>query len=257
MVFNICGFFILFIIESMVNPGAIIVVIFSSLLKGITGFGFALLSLPFLMIWYSPKEVIPVLVMCNLLASVFIILQKKEKQLIDRKFTGLIIFGGVFTIAGVGVLKFIDENFLIQIVSVFFIVLCFLSMFKLHSSRSLPMWTYKMAGSLIGFLTGSISVSGPPLALFLNWTDVSNQTFREVFGWFSIVTSTVAIIGYFVAGLVSSQSIVMVLVFTPILLLGALLGKRLNSLIPPRIFKNISIAITLISCLMLLVSLQG
>ncbi|WP_068473644.1 sulfite exporter TauE/SafE family protein [Saccharicrinis aurantiacus] len=238
----------------MVNIGAIVVVIFSSLLKGITGFGFALLSLPLLMIWYSPKELIPVLVMCNLLASVFIILQKKEKKLIDKKFMSLIIFGGIFTISGVGVLKYIDEGFLIQIVSGLFIILCLLSIFKVRSNINLPKWTYSLAGSIIGFLTGSISVSGPPLALFLNQTNTSNQTFREVFAWFSIVTSVVAVVGYFIAGLISRQSIEMVLVFAPILLIGAVLGKRLNAVIPAQLFKNISVVITLISCVILLIS---
>lgn len=151
------------------------------------------------------------------------------------------------------VLKFIDEAFLIQIVSFFFIILCLLLIFKVHTNKLLPDWSYKVAGSVIGFLTGSISVSGPPLALFLNLTNVSNQTFREVFAWFSIVTSIVAAIGYFVVGLVTRQTIEMVFVFAPILLIGAVLGKRLNSVIPSHIFKRISIVVTLISCVMLLI----
>lgn len=47
----------------------IIIVLAASLVKGITGFGFALVSLPLLLIWYSPREIIPVLILCNLIAS--------------------------------------------------------------------------------------------------------------------------------------------------------------------------------------------
>lgn len=56
----------------------------SSLIKGVTGFGFALLSLPILLMWYEPVEIIPVLMVCNLVASLFIVLQKKKNKLIDK-----------------------------------------------------------------------------------------------------------------------------------------------------------------------------
>ena len=56
----------------MLNIWIILIIIISSLIKGITGFGFALLSFPLLLTWYSPKEIIPVLMICNLIASVLI-----------------------------------------------------------------------------------------------------------------------------------------------------------------------------------------
>ncbi|MBN2166127.1 MAG: hypothetical protein JW717_07620 [Marinilabiliaceae bacterium] len=55
--------------------------------------------------------------------------------------------------------------------------------------------SYKVVGSIIGFLTGSISVSGSPLVLFLNAAKVDNKQFREIFGWFNIVTALIAIGG--------------------------------------------------------------
>ena len=58
----------------------LLIVSFASLLKGSTGFGFALVSLPALLFWYPLKELIPTLLLCNFIISVFMILQKKEKS---------------------------------------------------------------------------------------------------------------------------------------------------------------------------------
>ncbi|PIF04354.1 MAG: hypothetical protein CSA36_09170, partial [Draconibacterium sp.] len=86
----------------------VIVILLAAFVKGVTGFGFALVSLPLLMLFgFDAKELIPVLMFCNLFASILIVLQKKEYKLIDRKSRSLIIYGAVFTILGVAVLNYI------------------------------------------------------------------------------------------------------------------------------------------------------
>ena len=230
----------------------ILIVSVASLVKGITGFGFALISLPPLMIWYSPKELIPVLILCNLFASLVIVLQKKDRKLVNKQFRSLIGFGALFTLVGVLTLKYIPEDILITIMSVFFILLSVFSLLGIRYTIKLSDWSYKLAGMFLGFLTGSISISGPPLALFLNSANVDKQEFREIFSWFSIVTAFIALIGYSLLGLLKVETFKMTLLFLPILYLGSFIGKRLNHRISPLLFKNISVCITLLSSLFLL-----
>lgn len=228
------------------------VVVIASLVKGITGFGFALVALPPLMIWYSPKEIIPVLLLCNLFASVLIILQKKERQLINRQFKWLIIFGALFTIVGVIFLKYLPEHLLIVIVSIFLIILTVLSILGVQYPIKITNRSYKIAGAFLGFLTGSISISGPPMALFLYSAKVDKQQFREIFSWFSIVTSIVALAGYVVLGILTIESLKMSLLFLPILFIGSFIGKKLNNLIPLIVFKKAILIITLFSSVFIL-----
>jgi len=230
----------------------IIIVSVASLVKGITGFGFALIAMPPLMIWYSPKELIPVLILCNLFASLVIVLQKKDRKLVNKQFQSLIGFGALFTLVGVLTLKYISEDILITLMSVFFILLSVGSFLGIRYSIKLSDRSYKIAGVFLGFLTGSISISGPPLALFLHSAGVDNQEFREIFSWFSIVTAFIALVGYGLLGLLTLATFKMTLLFLPILYLGSFLGKRLNHLISPLLFKNISVFITLLSSLFLL-----
>jgi len=230
----------------------ILIVSLASLVKGITGFGFALIALPPLLIWYSPQEIIPVLILCNLLASLVIVLQKKDRKLVNQHFQSLIIYGALFTFVGVLTLKFLPEDILISIMSIFFIVLSVCSLLGIRYTMKLSDWSYRLAGMFLGFLTGSISISGPPLALFLHSAKVDNQEFREIFSWFSLVTAFIALAGYGLLGLLSVTTFKMTFMFLPILYLGSFIGKRLNSCFSPLLFKNISVFITLLSSLFLL-----
>ncbi len=237
----------------MLTIWSFLIVSLASLLKGLTGFGFALVSLPLLMIWYSPKELIPILMMCNLLASVFNVLQKKDKALVSREFWSLILFGGIFTILGVITLKNLPEHHLIRYLGIFFVVLTLLSLFGKNIQIPSNKVVYKIAGSMVGFLMGSVSVGGPPLALFLNAANVSNRTFREIFSWFNIITATVAIVGYAKLGMIDKNALLVTAAFVPILLLGSIIGKRLNQILPSSVFKQFSLWMTLAVSIYLLV----
>lgn len=239
----------------MPNIWIILIVIASSLIKGITGFGFALFSFPLLLIWYSPKEIIPVLMICNLIASILIVVQKKEHKLLDKPSYVLIGTGGIFTLLGVLVLSVGDGRTLVHITGLLFIVLTLISLRK-HGNNDprLPTYIYAISGALIGFLTGAVSVSGPPLALFLNRANVSNRKFREIFAAFSVFTASIALIGYYQAGMINAQTIKSALVFTPILLAGTVFGKRLNTNMSTGSFKTTNIVLTLLASILLIIN---
>lgn len=231
----------------------IAIVLLASIIKGITGYGFALVAMPLLIKWFAPIQLVPVLVMCNLVASVFIVMQKKEEQLIDRPFKVLIGFGSVFSLIGVFLLKWISGQALIYLMSGFFMVLSVSALLGLRFRTRLSDLSCSITGAVIGIITGSISISGPPLALFLHSAGVSNQKFREIFAWFSICTSVIATAGYIIIGMVTVDVLQYVLTFIPCLFVGSALGKRLNRFLPVAIFKNISLVITLAASMALLI----
>lgn len=236
----------------MPNIWVIIIIMFSSLIKGITGFGFALVSLPLLLMWYTPKEIIPVLMICNLIASIMIVLQKKEHKLLDKQSYYLIAAGGIFTIAGVIALSSTDGKWLIRFSGILFIFLTIYSLArKKPKNINMRNRAYLLAGAFIGFLTGAISVSGPPLALFLNKANISNQKFREIFAAFSIITAVIAILGYYQAGMMTLQTLELTFIFVPLLLMGTILGKKINTIMPIEKFQTINIVLTLIASIIL------
>jgi uncharacterized protein len=238
----------------MPNIWIILIIIISSLIKGITGFGFALLSFPLLLMWYAPKEIIPVLMICNLIASILIIVQKKEHKLLDKQSYYLISSGGLFTIAGVIVLSSFDGKWIIRLSGILFIVLTIYSLVKkMPASKTMRNRAYISAGVFIGFLTGAISISGPPLALFLNRTNVSNRKFREIFAVFSVITAVIAILSYFQADMITLQTLKISFVFVPILLTGTIVGKKLNTKMSVKKFQTINIVLTIIASVIMII----
>ena len=114
----------------MPNIWVILIIVLSSFIKGVTGFGFSLLSFPLLLIWYAPKEIIPVLMICNLIASVMIVMQKKEYKLLDTQSYYLIATGGLFTIVGVAALSSTDGKWLVKLSGGLFLALTIYSLVK-------------------------------------------------------------------------------------------------------------------------------
>lgn len=233
----------------------IIILLIASLVKGISGFGFALIALPPLMIWYTPKEIIPALLICNLFSSILIVLQKKDRKLINKQFKALIIYGAIFTVFGVIALKYLPEHLLLLILSIFLIVLSVLSILGIKYAIRITNRSCKIAGAFLGLITGSISISGPPMALFLNAANVDNQEFREIFSWYSIVTSIVALAGYLALGILTIKLLEMTCLFLPILFIGSYFGKKINYTIPSIAFKKGVLIITLVSSILLLMKI--
>ncbi|MBZ0242993.1 MAG: sulfite exporter TauE/SafE family protein, partial [Bacteroidales bacterium] len=165
----------------------------------------------------------------------------------------LIVYGAVFTITGVLALNCFSEGLIIRIMSAFFILLSVLSLIGIKYSIKQTPFAYKLAGAVLGFLTGSISISGPPLALFLYATKVSKQQFREVFAWFSIVTSIIALTGYAFTGILTIQTFKIAGLFLPILFIGSFIGKRINRFLPVKVFEKSILLITLGASVFLLV----
>jgi len=230
----------------------IAIILLASIIKGITGYGFALIAMPLLVMWFDPQQLVPILVICNLIASVFIVLQKKEETLVDKPFRVMIASGSIFTLLGVLILSWVSGQTLIYLMSGFFILLSLSALLGLQFRARLTNLSCSIIGAIIGIITGSISISGPPLALFLHSAGVNNQKFREVFAWFSICSSVIAVAGYIIAGMITTKMLMHVLTFVPCLFIGSAIGKRLNRFLPIPIFKNISLVITLLASIVLL-----
>ena len=233
----------------------VMVVLIASLVKGITGFGFALVSLPILVAWFPVKELIPVLTICNLLASIVIVLQKKSIPLINASSRLLIYSGSVATILGVILLSSISETVVTLVIAALMALLSVVSiMGKLGTVSNKPV-NFVNAGIISGLLAGSVSISGPPLAIFMKGIRMEKAEFREVFSWFSIITAIIALTGYYMSGLLSWSEVKLSLCFFPILYIGSYLGKRINARISLKAFDKMNALICFVSCIILVINL--
>ena len=227
-----------------------LVIFLSGIVKGTTGFGFALFSLPMLAHFVPIKSLIPLLTLFNLLSSVQIVTFSKGLKL-NRRIILLSASGIIGVLIGTVVLKYIDETWLKMGCSVALIILSvlFLTGYRFPVRKLRRGCT--MAGFVSGFLGGSTSVSGPPLALFLTSIKMDSQHFRYFFAWFSVITASVAFFDYIKIGIVSSLTFKLFAFTLPALILSLQVGKFLNNRVSVKLFYKVIVIITLLSGILL------
>ena len=229
------------------------VVLISGIVKGTTGFGFALFSLPLLVHFIPIKTLVPIITLFNLFSSIAIVLQSGKLK-ISKSICLLSTAGIAGVVVGTLILKFLPGDLLKVLASVILIILSVLFLtgfrFKIRKIRRGTL----IAGLTSGLLGGSMSVSGPPLALFLTSLKLNTQKFRFTFAWFSIITATIAMFDYVKIGVVYPITFEVFVISLPVLLLSLMIGKWLNTRIPVNLFYKGSVIITLLAGIFLFIT---
>jgi uncharacterized membrane protein YfcA len=227
------------------------IVFLSGIVKGTTGFGFALFSLPLLVHFIPIKTLVPIITLFNLFSSAQIIMQSHRLK-INRSILLLSISGILGVICGSLVLKFLPDRWLKLLAASVLIVLSIMFLtgyrFKIRKMRR----GNAVAGLISGFFGGSTSVSGPPLALFLTSLKLDTSRFRFTFAWYSIITATVAMFDYIKIGVVHASTFKIFLISLPVVIVSIELGKYISTKISQRLFYTGSIIVTLLAGLLML-----
>lgn len=230
-----------------------VVILMASLLKGMTGFGFALIAIPFLSIMYSVKVLVPAMAMFNLLSSIILLLKIREKiswYYFIPMFAASM--GGIPL--GIYMLDFLDEKVLRIIIGGILIIVSAKMLAGVSIAKRFRNKPIVFAGFLSGILSGSVSLGGPPLVIAMNRKNYSKELFRGIFAWFSTFSSFFALAAFYVRGLVPAGSLNMALYYSPLLLIGSSLGNRWASLINPEKFKRVVVIINVFTGVVTVVS---
>lgn len=230
-----------------------LVILMSSLLKGMTGFGFALIAIPFLSFFYPIKILVPAMAIFNLISS-FALLLKIRERISWFYFVPMFAASLAGIPLGVFLLDLLDERVLRIIIGG---VLVFISIKMLSGIPIAKRFKNKpivFAGFMSGILSGSVSLGGPPLVIAMNRKNYSKDFFRGVFAWFSTFSSFVAIAAFYARGLMPAASIKLSLYYTPFLFLGASLGNRLSKMVNAQKFKRIVVVVNVFTGLITIIS---
>ncbi len=221
-------------------------VFFAAFIRGVTGFGFSLILAPILLLFVNPTSVVVINLLLGLLSNILVLSYSFKKinlkrilPIIISSSLGIPLGAWIITLAAPSTLKILIGG--VTVSSAMLLALGFSKAFTRE----------KLAGSVVGFLSGilssSTSLSGPPVVLFMhnqNWERDMIHTSLAVFFLFTCFWSLVAL---YVAGRVDIQIIASAASLTPALLAGIFLGivvfRRVNS----RYFRWLSIAVVVCS----------
>ena len=224
----------------------ILVVLFAGITQGLTSFGFALIAVPFLSMLVPIAEVVPIVVILSL-GTNLIMLSQTFRRIEFRKIGLLVVSSLIAVPFGTLALIYIVPNTIKAVVGV---VIILVSGVMLTGMR-FPVRSEKIAlvpiGMLSGFLNGSISMSGPPVALFMSNQNEDKEVFRANLTIYATILNVFTITSFIVSGVLTSNVIAYSVWLIPAMIVGVLLGGLLETRINQTLFKRIALCLILAS----------
>lgn len=234
-------------IAAMILGGLIVSV--AGFLAGTTGFGFALISTPLLLLTGLPLRFV---VTVNL-ALVLVTRVPPAYQFwrhIDRRRVLILVLGSVpgFYL-GIQVMRYVEES-LLKVTAGILIMLVALALARAADAPPPPKVPghAALAGLAGGFLGTSTSLSGIPPALMLAGQKTKPLSFVADLAVYFVAANSIALGLLAMQGTLSTTALQLA---TPVWLPGALLGTYLGTTVAPRIpeklFRNITLLLLLLA----------
>lgn len=206
----------------------LIVIFAASCIQGMTSFGFSLLAVPLLGLFMPLDIIVPMLVLYSLLMNFMILVQLKGKP--DFKAIGIILITGVLaTPLGANLLKTANPNMLKFAVG----VVIFISGAIMYKGYKVEMKNKTMSflttGFMSGLLNGSISMSGPPVILFMTNEGVEKSQFRTNLTSYFFILNVMTVAVFYLNGQLGPEVIKTSGMLLPALIIGVVAGVALGN----------------------------
>ncbi|MFA8342577.1 MAG: sulfite exporter TauE/SafE family protein [Rhodothermaceae bacterium] len=217
----------------------ILVIIFvGSLTQGMTGFGFALVSIPLLSMIIDIKLAIPLAVLCGMVINLGL-LAKMKKEIKIGEVKNLIIGNLIGTPIGAYFLTSFESGLLKQLLGFCILLFLVFTIFKIIKPVGLNRkWGY-LFGFFAGILGGAFNTNGPPILIymFLQGWDKTEQK-AAITGFFTIA-SVVTIISYVSLDIFTVQIFEYFMYGFPLLIAGIFLGHNLFGKVSTKLYNRL------------------
>jgi uncharacterized membrane protein YfcA len=234
----------------------LIIVLFASVVMGLTGFGFALIALPLLILFLPFKVAVPLITVCSVFLNAYM-LHTVRRSVQIRRILPLTVMGILGMITGTYFLVSVEITTLKLLIGLVVILFAaaFLSGFgwKIKNERL----AFVPVGFLSGLLGGAMSISGPPIVLFFSNQGMEKKTFRANLIVYFLGLYLATTLNYFISGLVSTELLQYAVYMVPVLIIGTMLGIRLYKVVDEALFRKITLILVLIKGFMTILSGSG
>ncbi len=214
-----------------------IIIFLAAIVRGFSGFGFSLLTITALSLFYPPAEIIPSIFMLELAASANL-LPSIWKD-IHWKSLGPLTFGCLIaTPIGVWALANFPAAPMQIALSIFVLVATFL-MWRGYALKTMPgTFASTLAGAASGLSNGAFGIGGPPVILFYFASPAGNLAGRASLVAFFLATDVIGLANQSVHELITWATVVQAAVYLPALLAGVWIGARSFKGTDPETFRK-------------------
>jgi len=209
-----------------------------SFFHGITGFGFVILTLPFLIIFHDPHEAVIICIALGVANTIYLAIQT-WKDIIFGMVKRLFLFG----LFGLPFGAYFFVNFDVKALKISISALVVLFGLLLLSK-----WTHRfkrtsLTESCIGFLSGffqmSVGLTGIPPAVYLTLQDYKKLNFRASINAFLLILPPVGLVFFWFLIGADKGAFVRGIAYVPAVVIGQYLGVKLSRRFSQVLFKRI------------------
>lgn len=219
--------------------GAVLV---SAVLRGLTGFGFAIIAVPLLSLVMAPKFAVG---MCCLLQLVFAFTEAPRAwvKAHTAPLPTLVVFALLGTPVGMIVLRVLPESLdriAIALAAILALVVVWRAADLRHVLKALRP---APIGFFAGLLNGLASMPGPPVVMYFLSAPIAPVAARASLIVFFAATSLFATVSGVALGIVNPAVAAAALICLPLLLAGSALGAFLFHTGDARLFRNAGLVV--------------
>lgn len=235
----------------------VITVFISGILRGFTGFGFSLFSVPILSIIISPSIAIPTLMGLQVLSGLLTL--RNDLPHIAWNSVIPLLASSLLTVGiGAALLNYLPNN-IVRIaigLTVFMAVAALMTGFRL--SRIPGPSVKLLTGAMSGFLNGMVAMGGPPLAIYFLSGPFTSKASRASMAFLFMFMGAMSL-GFtiFLADIPASIWVTIPLLLTP-LVAGTWVGSKLFNKTSEQVYRRATFAVLIaVAAISLGVGLNG
>ena len=214
------------VIGALVIALAVVVIFVAAVVRGYSGFGFAMIGVAGISLTAPPDVAVPTVLILEVIVGL-LLLPPVWRQIEWRPVLTLLAGALILTPIGAVVLIHIPAD-LARIGIAIVIAVAAVLLLRSSGARPAPGDAATVGiGGVAGLLNGAFGISGPPIALFFLGTERGAHVSRASMMACFLVLDLVAVASFAVGGLVDGAVLTTVLFCLPALAIGSWIGHRL------------------------------
>ena len=218
---------------------------------GAIGFGFGLTTSPALLLMHDPQTVVIVVNAVAVLAFGLVLFETRE-HVGYRDLAPTAVAGALGVPLGVYALSTLDPSALRIGISLLVLALTVLVVVKTEWRVPKPQLTGPVIGFCAAAMVTGLAIGGPLLVLFLLGRGMERQGVRASMAFLFMVIYCIALAGYAVQGLITSERVLLTAATAPAVAFGYWLSVRLTGRMNASVFRRaVVLVIVLTSALVL------
>jgi uncharacterized membrane protein YfcA len=219
--------------------GAILAVAVASFVRGLTGFGFAIVAMPLLALVYPPVIAVPVATLLQIPSGLPTVLRDWD----DTNFRAATIawIGGMpALLPGVFLLGVLSADVMRLIVGGVVIFSTVALALGPNLGRDPKSYELVGAGALSGLMQGAVAMSGPPIILLILSSSWNAARCRATLSCIFLLLGTASLVFGSIHGIVNKESVLIAAITVPGLLMGQAIGTHLFVRIDGKRYRRVS-----------------